>query len=277
MVLEPDGEVQVVMKENQRLLSAIGADSKAAAGGYAGPQLWGMYKKTCDELQKHQKENQKTKESLNEQLHWAQSTLAALQSEVEELRKENKRQKQRIQHRDQKLMVLAQEGHYVPDDEEGADAAKSQQKTQPDADAHRPTSDAAKTSAQAAAAAAQLFDGERLRLEANIARLQKEVAALEAEVRHLKGGEGRCPPDEAEEGKREMRGEVERLREDKRLQATVLQELRRKVCASACACGDGGVSACDDGGVSACRLANRSMCMRIDDISPCGLEVGVEG
>ena len=58
LVLEPDGEVQVVMKENQRLLSAIGADSKAAAG-YAGPQLWGMYKKTCDELQKHQKENQK--------------------------------------------------------------------------------------------------------------------------------------------------------------------------------------------------------------------------
>jgi DNA repair exonuclease SbcCD ATPase subunit len=244
LVLEPDGEVQVVMKENQRLLSAIGADSKAAAGGYAGPQLWGMYKKTCDELQKHQKENQKTKESLNEQLHWAQSTLAALQSEAEELRKENKRQKQRIQHRDQKLMVLAQEGHYVPDDEEGnvPCGAKSQQKTQPDADTHRPTSAAAKAAAQAAAAAAELFDGERRRLEEDVARLQKEVDALEAEVRHLKGGEGPGPTDEDEEAKREMRGEVERLREDKRLQATVLQELRRKVCASACACDDGGVS-----------------------------------
>ena len=36
------------------------------------------------------------KEGLSEQLHWAQSSLASLQAEAAELRKENHRQMQRL-------------------------------------------------------------------------------------------------------------------------------------------------------------------------------------
>ena len=51
--IQADGEIQSVVRENQHLLAAIGADKKSVtSGGYSGPQLWSMYKKTSDELQK---------------------------------------------------------------------------------------------------------------------------------------------------------------------------------------------------------------------------------
>jgi hypothetical protein len=53
------------------------------------------------------------KERLSEELQRTQEQLSVLQIETEELRKESKRMKQRIKHRDDKLLLLAKQGAYT--------------------------------------------------------------------------------------------------------------------------------------------------------------------
>ena len=70
MTIDPDGEIQTVLAENRRLLAAIGADKGVPNAGskYAGPEIWSMYKRTSEELQKSTKEHQKVKKSLRDTL-----------------------------------------------------------------------------------------------------------------------------------------------------------------------------------------------------------------
>jgi hypothetical protein len=56
-----------------------------------------VYSLLVFKLQVAAEEHRRVKEGLSEQLHWAQSSLSSLQAETAELRKENQRQRQRLQ------------------------------------------------------------------------------------------------------------------------------------------------------------------------------------
>jgi hypothetical protein len=60
-------------------------------------------------------QKRQVKESLADEVGKSKATLIALEKEVQALRKENKRQLQRLQHRDQKLLALCKDGTYIPD------------------------------------------------------------------------------------------------------------------------------------------------------------------
>jgi DNA-binding XRE family transcriptional regulator len=60
-------------------------------------------------------QNRQVKKSLADEVGESKATLIALEKEVPALRKENKRQLQRLQHRDKKLLALCKDGIYLPD------------------------------------------------------------------------------------------------------------------------------------------------------------------
>jgi hypothetical protein len=174
---------------------------------------------------------------------YTQATLESVKSELEMLRKESKRQAQRLQHRDNKLMALAQQGVYIPEGDEDTGPGDS----------------GGKGVQGVGIVTQQQVETNREHQLAEKQAYQEEISGLKAQVEELqqRAGGGRrsgetAPGSDATGGvasmeekrwmeesslkeaarvvkEQQLVRDIEALRADKSLQAQVLQHLRRKV------------------------------------------------
>ncbi|EKX33245.1 hypothetical protein GUITHDRAFT_120560 [Guillardia theta CCMP2712] len=170
-------EMRRMAVENKQLVALLGGDARAPRHGDVN--LWTLYQQAREEADGVRKEQRLVKEGLHEELQWVKGKLAGAERDQEEQSKEMKRMAQRLQFRDEKLLLLTKE----------LEAAREELET---------------------------LRKDKL---AGSGGSRREEAAGEEEEEEARGV--------GVEGE-DKDGIIHQLQEDKRLQAQVLQHLRKK-------------------------------------------------